>query len=385
MKLLLNKKEFLSSWALAERSAGASSTVSALNNIMLTATEDTLWLKATDVKTSIICRASGVIVQEGGEVLFPVKMVSELFKKIDTEEFVLEERNGKIRLLAEKSKYSFPCYPAKEFPALKTSEGANFFAKMTAVEFSKVLEEGGICASTQEEYPLYISSVLLKADTNGTAEVVSTDSRRIAISKEVTVASPETEKYALLPMKSVKDLLRILQSVSAETEIEMFDDEAQFYFKTDKLEYSIRKVDAKFPSYERIIPQEYAKTVICDRLDLIGALERVDVVVRDFTKTAILQVSPEEQKLTLRGKAPDFGVAKEELPAQVEGEGLTIGVNSKFFLEALRVIREEKVMLQFNGSGDKIAVKRENGDTFLCLIAPINLTDEDLATSEEDE
>ena len=385
MKLTLNKRQFLPGWTLAERSAGGTSSVSALNNILLTADGGTLWLKATDVKTSIICRAEGANVLEGGEILFPVKMVSELFKKINTDEFTLEEKNGKIRLSADKSKYSFPCYPAKEFPALKTSDGAGFFAKMSAVEFSKVLEEGGICASTQEEFPLYISCVFFKACTNGSAFVVSTDSRRLALSKEATTASPGNEQSALLPMKAVKDLQRILQALPAETEVEMYSDDAQFYFKTDKLEYSIRKVDAKFPSYEQIIPQGYSTTVACDRLNLISALERVDVVVRDFTKTAMLQVSPEEQRITLRGKAPDFGVAKEELPAQVEGEGLTIGVNSKFFLEALRVIREEKVMLQFNGSSDKIAVKREAADTFLCLIAPINLTEEDLATSEEDE
>lgn len=385
MKLLINKKFFLSSWAMAERSTSTNNTVSALNNILLEASGENVLLKATDVKTAIICNANGVSVQEPGEVLFPVKMVSELFKKIEGEEFSLEEKNGKIIVKAEKSKYTFPCYPTKEFPVLKTSEGATFFAKITAIELSKVLEEGAICASPQEEYPLYLSSVLVRAKNNGIIDVVSTDSRRLALSKETILTGPEAEEEsALLPMKTVKDLLRILQSLPAETEINLFVDQAQFYFKTENLEYSIRKVDSKFPSFERIIPQEYATTTICDRLSLISALERVDVIVRDFTKTAIINISPEEQKMTLRGKAPDFGIAKEEVQTRVEGEALTIGVNSKFFLEALRVIREENAVLQFNGPTNQIGIKREDSDNFLCLIAPINLTEEDLVIQEEE-
>lgn len=385
MKLLINKKQFLSSWAMAERSTSTNNTVSALNNILLEASDEKVLLKATDVKTAIICNAYGVKVQESGEVLFPVKMVSELFKKIEGEEFSLEEKNGKIVVKADKSKYTFPCYPVKEFPVLKTSKGTKFFAKITAIEFSKVLEEGAICASPQEEYPLYLSSVLIRAKNNGIIEVVSTDSRRLALSKEVVLKGPESEEEsALLPMKTIKDLLRILQSLPAETEINLFVDAAQFYFKAENLEYSIRKVDSKFPAFERIIPQEYSTTSVCDRLNLISALERVDVIVRDFTKTAIINISSEEQKMTLRGKAPDFGIAKEEVSAQVEGDNLTIGVNSKFFLEALRVIREEKAVIQFNGPTNQIGIKREDSDNFLCLIAPINLTEEDLAIQEEE-
>ena len=68
----------------------------------------------------------------------------------------------------------------------------------------------------------------------------------------------------------------------------------------------------------------------------------------------------------------------EEISADITGDKLKIAVNSKFFMEALKVLREPQVRLAFNGSSGHIAIRRADGDSFLCLIAPINLSDEEL-------
>ena len=55
---------------------------------------ESVLLQATDIKTSIICFASGVTVNEPGEAVFPIKMVSDLFKKAPGEEFTVEVNEG---------------------------------------------------------------------------------------------------------------------------------------------------------------------------------------------------------------------------------------------------------------------------------------------------
>ena len=81
MKLSINKKLFLQSWGLAERSTSSSSSMSILSSVLVKASQDQVTLQATDIRTSIICTASGINVLEPGEAVFPVKIVSELFKK----------------------------------------------------------------------------------------------------------------------------------------------------------------------------------------------------------------------------------------------------------------------------------------------------------------
>ena len=124
MKLLINKKLFLQSWVLAERSTSSSSSMSILSSVLVKADRDKVTLQATDIRTSIICSASGVNVLEPGEAVFPVKIVSELFKKSPGEEFNLTVSDGKVILKAGRSKYNFSTYPVREFPSLPTSAGA---------------------------------------------------------------------------------------------------------------------------------------------------------------------------------------------------------------------------------------------------------------------
>ena len=118
MKLTINKKQFIQSWSLAERSTSASSSMNILSSVLVRAEFDSVILQATDVRTSIICKAAGVTVIEQGEAVFPIKMVSELFKKAPGEEFSLTVEDGRAVLKADRSRYNFSTYPVREFPAI---------------------------------------------------------------------------------------------------------------------------------------------------------------------------------------------------------------------------------------------------------------------------
>ena len=381
MKLAVNKKQFLGSWSLAERSTSAGGTVSILSSILIKASAESVILQATDIKTSVICRAAGVTVLEPGEAVFPIKMVSDLFKKAPGEEFTLDVDGGKVVLNAGRSKYNFSTYPVSEFPALPSSDEADVFCSIPAGELAKVLDEGTLAASAGEEFPLYLSSANLQI-ISSRLNIVSTDTRRLALSAAPVLDGKEGES-ALLPMKGIKELQRILGSLTPETEVKVLFDGAQFYFKTETLEFTVRRVESKFPPYEKILPKHSTLDVLTDRGELISALERVDVIVRDFNRMVVLDMAP-ESPFVLRGKAPDFGQAKEEIEAETTGDKLRIAVNSKFFLEALKVLRDPQVKLSFNGQSGHMSVRRGDGDDFLCLIAPINLSEEELKAFDSD-
>ncbi|NLV82408.1 MAG: DNA polymerase III subunit beta, partial [Synergistaceae bacterium] len=104
MKLIVNKKQFLQNWSLAERSSSSSSTMSILSSVLVKATFEEVTLQATDIRTSIICKASGITVEEPGEAVFPIKMVGDLFKKAPGEEFYISVDDGKVKLTAGRSK-----------------------------------------------------------------------------------------------------------------------------------------------------------------------------------------------------------------------------------------------------------------------------------------
>lgn len=373
MKITVNKSEFIKSWTLAEHSAGSSSSMNIMSTIRLKAGSDMVELHATDIKTSVICRAAGVIVEEEGEAIIPIKGVSELFKKAGSNEFELEIRDGKAEMRSGRNKYKFTTYSAADFPKIPSSQAAVMFCVVKASDLISAIERGSLCASSGDEYPQFLSSALFEL-RSGVMSVVSTDKRRLALTKSAVVEGGTADEDLLLPMKGLRDLLRILGMLDPSSDIKILYDDSQAYFSTDTMEFGIRRVDSKFPPYERIIPTSHSTVALIDRSELISAIERVDVVVRDYNRVILVNIQPGGES-SFSGRAPEFGEADEHVSIDVTGEKVIAGFNTKFFLDAAKAVSDPTVCLGMNGRDGHMLVKAKDSDSFLCLIAPVDISE----------
>jgi DNA polymerase-3 subunit beta len=62
------------------------------------------------------------------------------------------------------------------------------------------------------------------------------------------------------------------------------------------------------------------------------------------------------------------------LDASVEGEPLDVSFNIKYLIEVLRVINEERVVLESNGPANPGVIRPEGRDDFVTVIMPMSLT-----------
>ena len=379
MKMIIDKAAFVKSWSLAERSAGTG-TMNIFSTIRVKADEGGVEMQATDIKTSIVCRAQGVTVVEPGEAVIPIKGVSDLFKKAGSPEFTLQVDAGKAVMLSGKSRYRFATYPVADFPKLPSSEGGKLFCTVEAEKLSSAIDRGGLCASASDEYPQYLSSAYFEIK-DGLLAVVSTDKRRLALAKceIIDTASGDGEiEPLLLPMKGLKELQRILGMIDGKSVVRVSYDDSQGYFMTEGLEFAVRRVESKFPPYANILPKSHLTEVDIDSSQLISAVERVDIVVRDYNRVVVMKFIPDE--CTLSGRAPEFGEAVENLSCEVSGDSLTIGVNTRFFHDAIKALNDAVTRLCFNGPDGHILIRAKDSDSFLCMVAPVDIGRE---TTEE--
>jgi DNA polymerase-3 subunit beta len=112
------------------------------------------------------------------------------------------------------------------------------------------------------------------------------------------------------------------------------------------------------------------------RHSLEEALERANIVVRDFTKSVVLHLQP-GGVLKVKGKAPDIGEAREELPAEIDGEPLRVAFNVSYLLEGIKALRDDVVELSFNGSHGQMRMARPGEESFLYVLMPITLSEEE--------
>lgn len=377
MKMIIDKSAFVKSWGLTERSAGTG-TMNIFSTVKIAAGDDGVEMQATDIKTSIICRAQGVTVVETGEAVIPIKGVSDLFKKAGSSEFTLQIDSGKALMLSGKSRYRFSTYPVEDFPKLPSSKDGVRFCEAQAANLAMAIDRGSICATGNDEYPQYLSSVYFEIK-NGVLFVVSTDKRRLAVVRcEVEApgsleGEPKTEAL-LLPMKGLREFQRILGMLGDTDMVSISYDASQAYFSTDDMEFAVRRVESKFPNYENAIPESFGTEIDIDSSLLLSAVERVDIAVRDYNRVAVIKLESDE--CVISGRSPEFGEAVEKIPCELSGSDAIVGVNTRYFQDGVKALGEPVTRLCLNGTNGHVMVRGKASDEFICMIAPVDIEDD---------
>ena len=380
MKLRVQKTEFNRWWQYAERVTSTKNTISSLGGVLCTISEENITLEATDLKTSIRCTPSGISADETGAVILPAKLLGELFKKIPVDEFTIDVKNEKGVLLAGKNKTRFTTWTVSDFPKIPLSESASVFCEILAGELLRSIEEGIVASSLGDSFPTYLGTCFFHVKENSLS-VVSTDSHRLALSQAECISNLDSDM--LLPILSVKELQRLLSSVISDVKVIILTDGSVSWFRMGSIEFSIRRIESSFPNYNKILNPKKTTTMVTDRLSLVNALDRIDVVVREFTRVVVMKLSP-SGLLRLSGKSPNVGTGLEVVDANISGEPLTVGFNLSYLQDGLKAFRDSDIQLSFDGSSGQVTVTAPNRDNYLYMTMPVKISDED-KVDESDE
>lgn len=380
MRIKVCDPTLMKNWQIVERTSRGPKTMSILSGIYVKAYDDKITLMATDLKTSIKCTVHDAVIEEEGESIFPTKGVGEIIKKLSLD-FLIEATNERITIKHERDKFSFTTYPTEDFPKLPTSTSATLVCRIDAQELLRIISEGSFTGSSTEEFPQYLSSSLLEFKEN-TARLIATDGKRLSLSEAELIETNVDEQTILIPIRGINELERILSTLSGDAVVEILYDDSQCYFKTNDIELVIRRVESVFPPYERIISSDKTTWMVVDRQKLIDALEKVEVVVRDYNKVVILDLNP-AGNLFISAYAQNIGEAFMELDADIDGEPLEVGFNVSYLLQGVKAIEDATVRLSFNGPHGQMRLKKLGSDNFLYILMPVILPDDMLKEKEE--
>ena len=372
MKLSLSTKLFLKSWTLAEKVAAKQSPQPTLSSVHFKADESGLTLESTDLKLSVSKMAEGVTILEPGHALLPISPLGELLKKIDSDTVTITVPEGDTQgtLQAGDNTYHLPLFDVNLFPDLPNNAQKTLFARLSSSELTRLFDEGIVAANATNDYPLYQSATYLEI-IDGVLHVVSTDGRRLSLSK--TDVGAKENKSVLLPFDAVKEYSRFLAG-EPEEEVEIYCDETSLvWFDTPGTQYSVRRVDSNFPNYQRLLQSNVTTTLDVDRVAFINALERVDLMVRRSQRNVILHLSPEGM-LQILGQGNESGQALEKLSASITGETLTVGYNIGYLLDGLKAAhRSDRVILKFSGSEGQTKILRPGTEDFHYMAMPVKI------------
>lgn len=372
MRFTCSSTDFLEALSVATHALPTRTTIPALECVLLETREDGLRMTCSDASLTIITRCDATI-EEGGAVLLPGKLLSEVSRRMAAGILEVHQNDGHFMVFTcEGSRTQIAVRAANTYPSVGGDESPA--GGDTVVIGQKALKsmilETSFAIATDDERPILTGCLL---DAQGEeASMVALDGFRMAIRTQ-PLATPAHVR-AVIPGKALQEIARILSDDAEET-LSIHLSGGRMVTRIGDTEiYAVLK-EGEFIHYEQITPKSHTTSVRINAAALQSRVERAALIAREG-KNNIVKLEIGLDSLTITSTA-ETSNQHEQLPVEMEGEPLLIGFNVKYLSDALKALGDVQIDMQFQSPVSPCVIvpaeEQEGEGRFLHLILPLRL------------
>lgn len=363
-----NLKEHLS---FLNQALSSKATLPILANFLIETKRGKLSISATDLEigTAIEIPAQ----TEGqGKVAVLAKPLSELIGGIISEKITIETKNNQLLIISKNARTTLATTPHDDFPGLYEDKGE----EVAVFKKEKIEEDlrSVVFAASQDAGRPVFSGVLMKQERDGVL-MVATDAHRLSLRKSQSLKT----KKGVFDKKIIVSgrTLRALIGGKKEEDIRVFISSKRNQIIFDQGEALLvgRLLEGEFPDYERIIPGDFSARAEFDKEEMQEAVKMCSIFARETAN--IMKVSITKDKITVSSKG-SLGENTVDVDAKTQGEENEIAFNGRYLLDLLGNVEGERIVFEMTGPLNPGVFKITNDASFLHLIMPIRVKDEEL-------
>jgi DNA polymerase III beta subunit len=364
MKIKCNKEDIKKGFHVVENIVSGSSIKPILQNIKITAKDDTLELSTTDLEVSVSYIVNSVEVIEPGVIVCPEVKIASIIKEWTEDCIEITEKSKVCSITGKDSYFKILCTDPAEFPAIPQFVDENCIEVDKTTLIDMIRKTAFILSGEKAKYGS--SGIFL--DVNGNqAKMVTNDGRRLAEIKR-KVNNPEgLKKNCIMPIKGILQVLRILSDHDDIAKIRI--EERRIFVRTKSSTLCSQLIEGQYPEYEEVIPTDLDKKVVLDKYTFFSAVRRGAVMTTEEYKLLKFKIS--NHLLELKCISPDVGEAKIDVPIEYSGGELEIGLNPDYVLDYLKVVDTDKVVLELKN--DSTAGVFKTGNDSIYVVMPMSL------------
>lgn len=318
-------------------------------------------LLATDGELSISKNVKAEVFEEG-DVCVPGKLFSDFIGKLSGEEVCIATGEKGVEISYRDAGTFLQSLPAEEFPRIDFTVGENSFT-MKQQSLKKIIAETTFCCATDDSRPILKGCLMEFKDE---LEMCALDGYRLACTK-AEIVTKSGEKSIICPARTLSEISKLLEGESEE--ITLYTQGGMLLVREGDTTVVSRLYQGEFIRKENVIPTRFTTVVTLKREELIASAERAAILIRgDKNNLVTLDIGAESVKIS---SVSDYGNVAETVKAAVDGTEITISMNAKFLLDALRALEEEEVVLSFNGAVSPFILQNLERKDSLYLILPV--------------
>lgn len=352
--------------AVTSRAVAQKSSIPALEGLLLRAEQD-LTVSGYNMQTGIRTRVAADVTDRG-EIVLNARLFGDIIRRMPDDVVTLSvDEKLMVHLSCGDADFDILGLSAADYPDLPEVED-EYAVALQQRTLRAMIEEVAFAVSTNESRPVHTGALFEITDTSLT--MVAVDGFRLAIRREPLEKLEGGAFSFVAPGAALNEVKSICGDVEDLATVTL--GKRHILFEVGETELICRRLEGEFLDYQNAIPRKNPINVLVDTKALIESIDRVSVVISDKLKSPVRCIF-DHDKLLLSARTGN-GEARDVCRLSGDGNGLEIGFNNRYLMEALRYAPADTVRMELNtGVSPAIIVPVDGEENFLYMVLPVRL------------
>ena len=365
MKFSCEKALLTSAVSTASRAVAAKSTIPAMEGILIDA-GDTLKLTGYDLSIGIQSTVPAEIVEKGSLVL-SARLFGDIIRKMPDDVVTFTTKDLMVNIRCGLSEFNILGTSPEDFPELPAVDQQNSFIIKQSV-LRSMISQTLFAVSDNESRPIHTGS-LFEVEGDGLT-VVSVDGYRLALRHEAVEEKKGAETFSfVVPGSALGEVEKIC---SGEEQVTITQGARHILFQTGDTVLVCRRLEGDFLAYRNAIPRNNSIKVEVEARALLSSIDRVSLIISEKLKSPLRCVFG-DGIVSITTKT-GIGDAADQCSIEGDGQGLEIGFNNKYLMDALKAAPADKLRMEFtSGVAPCVILPAEGEENFTYMVLPVRL------------
>ena len=364
MKIICSKANLLKGVNIVSKAVPTRTTMAILECILIDASAGEIKLTANDMEIGIETIIDGDII-ERGIIALDAKIFSEIVRKLPDNDVTIEtDATFETVITCEKAKFNIIGKSGEDFsyiPVIPRNEPV----VISQFTLKEVIRQTIFSIADNDNNKL-MTGELFEINDNR-LKVVSLDGHRISI-RNIELKESYEHKKVVVPGKTLMEISKIIPG-SVEDDVQIFITDNHIIFEFERTTVVSRLIEGEYFRIDQMLSTDYETKIVINKRELLDCIDRATLLIKEGDKKPIIMnVTDGNMELKINSFV---GSMNEDIEIDKEGRDILIGFNPKFFIDALRVIDEERITLYMVNPKAPCFIRDDN-ESFIYLILPVN-------------
>ena len=366
MKFSCEKHILQAAVAVCARAAAAKSPIPTLEGVLLEAGER-LRVTGYDLKKGIYTTVEADV-SEPGSIVLDAKLFGEMVRRMpDGMVTISSDEDNKTTVKCGKTEFSFMGMDSGEYPELPSVDGIRSY-KIKQGVLKSMINQTIFAVSDSDVRPIYTGTLFEIEDD--TLTLVSVDGYRLAKRCEKLESAKMENCSFVVPGSALADIERIC--ADSDDAVSISVGSKHISFTIGETVVITRRLEGEFLNYRKSIPDNFRIEIEVERSEMMSTIDRVALIVSEKNSSPIRMIFG-DGAIDCTCATP-IGKAEDVCTCEGSGDGLEIGFNDRYLMDAFKASGTEKLKICLNTASSPCIVKAADGsENFTYMILPVRL------------